>query len=29
MKVNEFRTKCIVNFVNKMKKWLSNWELKQ
>lgn len=25
----EFRTKCVRQFVEHMKKWLSNWELKQ
>lgn len=24
-KLNEFKTKCILNFVGKMKKWLNNW----
>ncbi len=25
----DFKTKCIMTFVENMKKWLSNWELKQ
>lgn len=24
-KVNEFRVKCIREYINKMKKWLGNW----
>jgi hypothetical protein len=28
-KLMQFKTKCIVNFVEKMKMWLNNWELKQ
>ena len=24
-----FKTKCVQNFVKKMKKWLDNWTLKQ
>lgn len=28
-KLNEFKTKCIRQFVGSMKKWLNNWELKQ
>ena len=28
-KLNEFKTKCILSFITKMKKWLNNWELKQ
>jgi len=28
-KLNEFKTKCIRNFVNNMQKWLDNWTLKQ
>lgn len=25
----DFKTKCIRQFINHMKKWLNNWELKQ
>jgi predicted nuclease with TOPRIM domain len=25
----EFKTKCIRQFISNMKKWLNNWELKQ
>lgn len=28
-KVNEFRVKCIREYIAKMKKWLGNWEFKQ
>jgi hypothetical protein len=28
-KLSEFKTKCIREFVERMKKWLNNWELKQ
>lgn len=28
-KLNEFKTKCALTFIGKMKKWLNNWELKQ
>lgn len=28
-KLNEFKTKCALTFIEKMKKWLNNWELKQ
>jgi hypothetical protein len=28
-KLIEFKTKCIIKFVEKMKKWLDNWTLKQ
>lgn len=28
-KVNEFRVKCIRAYIEKMKKWLGNWEFKQ
>lgn len=28
-KVIEFRTKCIHNFIEHMKRWLNNWEFKQ
>lgn len=28
-KVNEFRVKCIHQYIEKMKKWLGNWEFKQ
>lgn len=24
-----FKTKCVQNFIQKMKKWLDNWTLKQ
>ena len=24
-----FKTKCVQNFIEKMKKWLDNWTLKQ
>jgi hypothetical protein len=24
-----FKTKCVHNFIEKMKKWLDNWTLKQ
>jgi hypothetical protein len=24
-----FKTKCVYNFIEKMKKWLDNWTLKQ
>lgn len=25
----QFKTKCVINFIEKMKKWLDNWTLKQ
>ena len=25
----KFKTKCVHNFIEKMKKWLDNWTLKQ
>jgi hypothetical protein len=28
-KVLEFKTKCIIKFVDMMKKWLDNWTVKQ
>lgn len=28
-KIGEFKTKCIRQYVSKMKRWLGNWELKQ
>ena len=28
-KLIEFKTKCIITFIEKMKKWLDNWTLKQ
>ena len=28
-KLGEFKTKCVKQFINHMKKWLNNWELKQ
>ena len=27
--LNTFRTKCVNQFVYKMKRWLNNWELKK
>ena len=27
--VIRFKTKCVLNFIEKMKKWLENWTLKQ
>jgi len=27
--INDFKTKCIRDFVIRMQKWLYNWELKQ
>ena len=28
-RLTDFKTKCIRRFVEYMKKWLNNWELKQ
>jgi L-amino acid N-acyltransferase YncA len=28
-KALDFKTKCIIKFVDMMKKWLDNWTLKQ
>lgn len=29
IKLLDFKTKCIRNFIANMKKWLDNWTLKQ
>jgi len=27
--LNTFKTKCVITFIKRMKKWLNNWTLKQ